>query len=338
MPLLLDAAMTLAERIGLLAACVAAATATYFGIERPLRSEPWARYAPWFLTGGLLLVGTLGWLVYSSDGFLQRYPAAVRAVAEVDARPDYDSYRVDRCFLRSEQTPTDFTPDCIDPASAPGPLMLLWGDSHAAALYPGLRAMAQAQPGGLRLAQFTAAACPPGWPHAMPDNRHCAAVNQHTAERIATLHPDVVVLAANWQGPAHTPDDFTTWAPQPALQDTLKALRAAGVPRVIVVGPLLKWPVAPPRLLLRAWAEGDALPARGDSGLDEEALALDRALEGVAQAAGAGYRSPIKALCDLRGCLLSVQENGVGHAVAFDPTHLTAVGSRRLVQLLNPWF
>src|SRR5690606_26876484 len=68
--------------------------------------------------------------------------------------------REGRCSLTGASgEPAMFAEECIDPPGAgPRPTAVLWGDSHAALLYPGLR---QAAGDRLRLAQFTRSGCRP---------------------------------------------------------------------------------------------------------------------------------------------------------------------------------
>lgn len=329
MPLLLDVRLDWQQQVMLLCGSVGLAVATHFAVERPFRFGTLARHAPRLLTAALVLVAGAGaWLV-ASDGRLSRYPAALRAVAEVDVHADYASYRVERCFLRSEQGPAAFTEDCVDAESRDRPLLVLWGDSHAAALYPGLRAEAAHSPRGYRLAQFTAAACPPGWNAPVRDNPHCREVSAFVLDRIAALRPSKVVLAANWGAAGKTPGQPS---PDDVLRQAITGLRARGVQDIVVVGPLPHWHVAPPRILLRAWGASDALPDRNAAALDTRGIEADPRVEGLALARGAAYVSPMKALCNPLGCLVSLQERGQLQATAFDQSHLTAAGSRWLIR------
>ena len=336
LPLLLDQRLTTGQQVLMLCASVVLATATYYAVERPFRYGWLARRAPLLLTAGLAVVGGLGWLLYRSDGLVDRYPEAVRAIAQVQVRTDYERYRLERCFLRSEQRPGSFADECVDAAHPERPLLLLWGDSHAAALFPGLQDAATLAPGGLRLAQYTAAACPPGMSAPMPDNPHCAQVNAFVCDRIAQLRPSTVVLAANWS--AYLDPESGVHQPEPLdlVSQTIAALRSQGVQDVIVVGPLPRWHTAPPRILLKAWADELPLPERSTQVLDEKVILLDQALETAVSASGARYFSPIGALCDPRGCIVSIRAGGRVHAIAFDETHLTAAGSRWLIGRIDP--
>jgi hypothetical protein len=266
----------------------------------------------------------------ATDGLLHRYPEEVQRVATVQVRTDYEAYRVERCFLRSEQGPDAFDDRCIDRPS--GALLVLWGDSHAAALSPGLR---QAGPAATpRLAQWTAAACPPLPAGFGPDNPHCDAIAAGVLARLTALRPDTVMLAANWPRYAQLQSQESL---AQALQQTVRALRARGVANVVVMGPLPRWRVAPTRRILSAWRQGEPLPIHAQDGVDEALLDLDAQLERATRAEGARYVSALQALCDERGCRVGVRTARGLEAVAFDDSHLTVAGSVLLTRDTGPW-
>jgi len=110
----------------------------------------------------------------------------------------------DPCLATLVRDTPNLSPACHD--AAPSPLVALWGDSHAAALAPGLRVAAQGQ--GYRLALFAKASCPPlrGATHAIPRlptlAAGCARFNREALTAI-TGDPRVrlVVLHATWAAP-----------------------------------------------------------------------------------------------------------------------------------------
>ena len=319
-----------------LCASVALASLTYYGIERPFRHGRLARPAPLLLGGGLLVVALAGWQLYRSDGGLAGYPAPVRAIADVQVHTDYARYRVERCFLRSEQGPESFADECAAGPRSQRPLLLIWGDSHAASLYPGLAAQSAAAARGFDVAQYTAAACPPGQITASPGNPHCARVNQFVLQRIQQLRPHTVVLAANWAAYTEQTTGVQQLSPVAGIIQTMAELRARGAGAVVVFGPLPTWQPAAPNLLLREWRASNRILEFAEPVLDPRTVALERFLEQAASAAGARYVSPRRTLCDARGCALSTPVGDVRHATAFDQTHLTAAGSRLLIGRLEP--
>jgi peptidoglycan/LPS O-acetylase OafA/YrhL len=311
---------------------VGLATATTWWVERPART---GRFKPWAVHASgvaLTLVIAMGMMIWHEDGLPGRYPLELQEVARVHVQTDYEAYRVERCFLRSEQGPEAFAAECSPPASANARVWVLWGDSHAASLWPGLHLQMPAR--GVDLAQWTAAACPPGWRSAEGRSPACAAVNADVLLRIRRLRPEAVVLAADWidaraesSGPARRRAQV--------LADTVSELRAAGVRRVIVVGPLPRWRVEAPRIVIGAWRRDGRWSTTEADAVDDAATEQDVEVKAEAVAAGAEYLSPMDALCDKAVCKILVPGPGAAQVFAFDTAHLTAAGSRWLVQALG---
>lgn len=324
-PQLLGIGLDHAARAAVLAASVALAHLTTEYVERPLRFGPPSPRRPWRLAGVLAGVGATGALLHVHDGAVEAYPPLVRAVARVETGFDFGVYRAARCFLDLEQTPAALAPECLPPAQGVVPRVLVWGDSHAASLYPGLAAWSTHRQPVPLLAQITKARCPP-LPTVPPAASHgCAETAAFALQRIAADPPRTVVLGGHW---SLYGDDDTIGT---ALLGTVQRLQQAGVQRVVIVGHLPAWRVPLPRLLLRAWSRSGQVPERAIEGLDPGSLRSDRALRTLLRASGAVYVSPFEQLCDGQGCLATRAVDGVAQPMAFDETHLTAEGSRVLV-------
>lgn len=310
------------------------ATLTTYGLERPARQGAWRPQAAGHSAAALALAALGGLLLWQSEGWPQRYPPAQSEIAAVHVRTDYAAYRVGSCFLRSAQGAQDFAPECRLPARAGQAAWVLWGDSHAASLWPGLEAEAQAH--RLRVTQWTSAACPPGWNAAMADNANCAGVNRQVLADIEVLRPHTVVLAARWA--TETAEAGSGGRSRArVLRDTVQRLQRAGVEQVIVVGPLPQWAVEPPRLALHAWRETGAMPEVAAGVVDPDVVLQDDALRREAEVAGARFVSPLLVLCASPGCRLLVPGAAGPQVLAFDQSHLTAAGSRWLVPRLALW-
>lgn len=300
------------------------AWATWRFVEVPVRFGPWRGHAVPVLVGGLAAVGSIAFATNQADGLPGRMPAATGGLAAY--RYDWaPAYRSGTCFIESLVTRS--FGDCVDqpvadpsagpPAASPS-LVLLWGDSHAAHLAAGLR---QA---GARLAQYTAAGCPPILGLDISNRPNCRPINDAVMVRIAALAPATVVLAANWKN--------HDWR---RIAATVAALRTAGVGRVVVVGPVPQWRLTLPKVLLRHAARGGGhIPERTSYGLETGMERLDRAMQPEIERAGAVYASPYRVLCDAAGCLThtgALPET----LVAFDNAHLTAFGAALVVRALG---
>ncbi|GMU50740.1 MAG: acyltransferase [Candidatus Desulfobacillus denitrificans] len=250
----------------------------------------------------------------------QNHPrlAEANAVAAVEARYSKEHYyvtlyRVDRhCLLEITMGPESFAQAC----GGDRPRIALWGDSHAAHLWPGLDRINAAG----SVAQWTASGCAPLLGVASRITPHCRAINDWTLARLRAQRPDTVILAAAW----FRIEDALI---RRGLEATLSALHAdpGWNPLVIVVGSVPIWHKTLPRLLASDLLGGDGR-ARSRNGLDQAAWRKDR-LIGELAGGQSVFLSPLAVFCDEQGCL---RYFGSGSAIvpsAYDYGHLTEEGS-----------
>lgn len=240
---------------------------------------------------------------------------AITAVETRYARERYYEklYRVDRhCLLELTMGPDGFATDCGSQRSA----IVLWGDSHAAHLWPGLNR--HTLPGSV--AQWTASGCAPLLGMEMWRTRHCRAINDWVLGKLREQRPEVVILAAAW----FRADDETI---RRGLQATLSALEAdtAWKPMIIVVGSVPIWHKTLPRLLASDILGGDG-GAYSQRGLDPEGSRKDR-LIGELVGSRAVFFSPFAEFCGKEGCLRYVSSGDSIVPFAYDYGHLTEEAS-----------
>jgi peptidoglycan/LPS O-acetylase OafA/YrhL len=308
----------------------ALAALTYELIEKPLR---FGRAAPRSPAPLLIVCGAVaaaGAFIYLSDGIAFRYPASVRPLAtfNYDAGADY---REDVCEIDPDvvRAPFRIDPRCIDAPARDAPLLVLWGDSHAASLYQGLRTL-QEHGAHIRIAQVTAGACPPLMGGRYGKRANCQQYTEQMFESIKLLKPRIVVLGGAWTG--YTRRAGSSGEELQGLRKTIENLRQAGVERVVVFGSLPLWTIAQPNVALKVWQETGHVPLRTYSYSDRAAAPVDALVGEVAAAAGAVFVSPIASLCTAEGCLLTADPAGV-MPVTWDTNHLTRAGSNLLVRL-----
>jgi hypothetical protein len=126
------------------------------------------------------------------------------------------------CWLNAGEPFEYFSPKC----GVGGTLM--WGDSHAARLYAGLKQ------DGIEIAQFTKDGCVPS---TGSDDETCARSNAAILQRIAELRPKKVILFAAWTiYRGYGSGDMQN----SGLATTLRNLRQF-VDDVVVLGPAPIW-------------------------------------------------------------------------------------------------
>jgi peptidoglycan/LPS O-acetylase OafA/YrhL len=308
------------------AVSVMLAAITYRFVERPIRRRTHVPAKVAGLVMASMLLGAIGVATVRDRGIPTRFPAAIRQIAAYTFDPR-QSYRAGVCYVTSRPgrvfTVSDFAPSCGAPATDK-PTLLLWGDSFSASMYSGLEAAFADR----RILQYSASMCPPILglhEQAVPD---CPAINAFVLDAVVRHPPREILLEADWR--SHR------WM---QVERTIAALRAAGVRRVIVAGPLPYWPEPLPDIITRA-----ALRLRSgvppvvirNASLGAQ-LEFDQRLREFALERQADYVSPLRLLCDEHsGCLDRDANASLPLTpLAFDNAHLTDVGSRLLGRLLR---
>lgn len=333
-PVLLGWEMDFASRVAAVVLSVGLAVLTKEFIERPIRFGRWRSRAPAVLAGAMACIGASGLVLVMSDGLLATYPRFAREVARADFAMDYSAYRSQRCFLDLELGPSAFTGECWSAAKVrTRPLTLLWGDSHAASLYPGLAATISEDGNNTFLAQFTKAECPPMAEVPARASRQCLEVNDHVMRQITASVPDTVILAGYWSRYANNPESEASMLR--GLRHTVAQLKELGVRHVVVMGHLPTWPLPLPRLLLTQWRQNGQIPERTTEALDPPSLRLDREVRLAIADLPAVFISPIERLCRYDGCLTSRTSDGVAWPLVSDESHLTVIGSKALVKRIR---
>ncbi|MGN6518311.1 MAG: acyltransferase family protein [Dokdonella sp.] len=288
------------------------AWATHAWIDKPVRTGSRSRIKVAGACAVLAVAGLAGWSVYRHAGFPARTPDTLTALAAF--KFEYAvPFREGECFLRPEQDFRQFR--ACTTAVAGSPPVVLWGDSHAGHLYPGLEAVAR---GRFTLTQLTASGCPPILDVDSDQRPFCRSINDAVFARIARERPAEVVLSAYWPSYA--------WQRLPA---TIDRLLAAGVGRVLVVGPGPLWPSGLPGILYaRAKADVPAhrMPRRLPTATAAQQKAFDQDFAKLVARPGVAYVSMLSILCDGSGCLTRTRDDA-SSIMFYDIYHMTVEGS-----------
>ncbi len=325
------------------------AALTYHLVETPLRKvkDPGRRRrgAVWMFAS-VAMAGAFGLVVIVGRGLPARLPAAIVALDHRYGDEAALAWREGSCFLRRDQIASAFASDCVDSVSTSASgsasgfsssarrLVLLWGDSHAADLYPGFRRMAdrESSAGPLRLGYFSASLCAPLVGLELSLRPACRGVNDGVLQRVRELKPAVVVLSAYWdvEDPNHTKA-----ARIAVLGKSIALIRAAGASRVVVIGPAPFWKSYVPGLLVAELHRhpGSAAPHR----LDRKLLLpeSDDLLRRTVEAAGGVYVPLVDQLCDASSCLV-LEGPGWEQLMTYDQSHFTPYGSQQVAERIWP--
>ena len=304
--------LTPVERELILLASVLLAWLTYRLVETPLRFGRPSALKIAGLGAGMALVAAAGGVIVEGRGFDFRLPPAIREMADVPAQSA--QWRVHECLLDLSHE-SSFAESCVDRGRRP--LLLLWGDSTAGALMPGLRKAQQTRDFGI--AQFTSSSCIPALDTDVAGAPHCREINDKVLSLARQIRPDIVLLHGTW-------DRYLD-----GVAATVTALKQQTGARVVVLGSVPWWKRGLPNEVLRYYMLHHRLiPVRsGGAEPDGSAAALRRKLVPL----GAEFISAWEAMCNADGCLTRTGD-AASDIVASDQVHLTETGSEFLVRAI----
>lgn len=251
--------------------------------------------------------------VMLTKGISFRFSDALKQVVEY--RMDNSSWRPDTCFLNPEQDYTAFS-KCQDKMTSKS--FVVWGDSHAAHLMPGLRSVFG---NDLNITQRSASLCPPIIGLQIDGRPHCKAINDMVAREISDNKPNTVLMSALW----------SVYPVREYLPGTIKFLKDNGVKNIILIGPFPVWK----KTLIDTIEETGVNAGRTVPwGMTDETRNLrgnDAYLRELAKDNSITYISPLDTMCTESYCKAII---GHKHAypVQFDFAHLTPEGSRWFIE------
>ena len=286
-------------------------------IEQPIRRGRF-RPAPRILIPAIasvlsvLAITSVG--LRTSHGLPGRFPLAAQRVGQYtnyDRRP---STRDGLCYLQPTADFTDFHPDPCLLQHRGRKSILLVGDSHAAALYPGL---VQVFP-DLDILQANVSSCRPSPSEPADSPRICVDLNSFLfASYLPYHHIDALLLSAKWS--------FSDFG---ALTQTIDFAHAHGIP-VILIGPGIEFDQGLPRILAVALRDGNVQQAATHRVLDPEHLDALMSTLALTQWR-VPYISIYRDLCTPTCPLYAAPEV----PLLFDSHHFTAAGATLLAKAI----
>ena len=289
---------------------------TYRFVETPVRRSRPSPVHVGGLVAGMACLAACAWGIKRADGFPGRFPALLQAMSRYDDQ-HYGAWREGTYFLTNSYLSTGFRNDPaeIDPAK---PSLVLWGDSHAAALYPGVAARFGKS---YNIVQRTVAGTPPFVRAGGPDAARIPDIEDEILGQIHRIRPAVVMLDANWVGYG--------WS---QLPNTVERLREVGVRRIVVVGPVPQWTGSLFQQVFNhvRLHKDAAIPTRLGEGANPQVPVLDAQLAAYCQRSAIEYVSAYALLHDDSGYLVRIGDTPDSF-ITWDYGHLTVKGSLYLV-------
>jgi peptidoglycan/LPS O-acetylase OafA/YrhL len=301
-------------------------------VEDPVRfgrlgALAFPRLPLWPVVSGLAVVGIVGSLVVVTHRVPSRFPPRLQAVADW-SEDNVEAWRMTECYFGPDTT-DEFSSECT-PSKRPGvPLVVLWGDSHAAQLYSGLAALQSTM--AVDIAQWTVAGCPPTVKPLGAGSPSCISRNLAATTKLAGLKPDTVVIAGGWarymEG-GQSQEEIVS-----RLSETVRRLKELGIPRVVLFGPGPLWTTSLPVDLFRYMVRtrSEEIPER--LGQASDAIwNLDAAMAALAAAENVQYVSVVNFFCDKTGCLTVGDRTRSRPDILYrDRDHLSVGGSKLLM-------
>jgi peptidoglycan/LPS O-acetylase OafA/YrhL len=318
-------------RVGAIVLAIALAWLTYRFVERPIRfgksKLASGRGLPWLLCGLLFVCGLAGYHTYKHDGYEFRFPPAVRALLRSNGSIEEltQGWRSKECILEYGHHASEFSPTCVDQNKRP--LLFLWGDSHASALYPGFKALQDSGVYTFGVAQRGGAMCPPIL--GIEPRPLCQELNDDSFKLLKALNPEIVVLYAWWHHPQY---DLNK------LDATVQALKDAGVPKIIILGSTPYWKGKLPYNLMKIWKKGSPTqkpPLYTKQGLDESIISSTARMRETAKRLGVDFISGYETLCNEQGCPTRDSEDGE-QVTSYDYGHLSVSAAEKYIRLIAP--
>jgi peptidoglycan/LPS O-acetylase OafA/YrhL len=289
---------------------------TYVLVERPLRNPRQGKAKIGALGAAMTALAVVGLLLDRADGYPARFPPVIQALARFKYEPavvwrEGSYFITDRTpGIRFKQDPNE-----IDPRK---PSLVLWGDSHAAGLYPGVQAVFSQH---YNIVQRTIAGQPPYIGSASRSPGDEPTLTEEVVDTIRRIRPQVVMIEANWV--------LFGWKP---IEQTIERLKADGVRHIVLVGPVPQWNGSLPQQVCNYMRQHRSapIPMRLSTGLRPEPLEIDAAMRAMSARLGVQYISPCEILHDRDGYLVRLGDTPESFT-AWDYGHLTAAGSVYLV-------
>lgn len=312
--------LTLGSRLGLVMAALTLGWLSWKYIETPFRNKNRFSSRQIFISAAtfIVLFAAIGLTGYVRSGFLFRLPAQSEPVFSYVMKDFMQDIRGDKCFIQRHLPVDRFSEECSQTSVAEGAgAVVLWGDSHAAALYTGLKKYSK------DVVQFTAGSCPPLFWNTK-EHPSCQALNQYALQEILRLKPSVIYVEADWLA---YPGDLIA-----AAQTIQKIRQVLPSVQIVLIGNVPHWPKGLPREVLQSSQSYDDtlyLPLHESmlSGLKGS----DRQLEKFAQEQGIQFVSVLDLVCNQSGCQAVTMTDTGPKLTAFDYGHLTKAGSESFV-------
>jgi len=312
----------------LLTLSVASVIMAYFSwryVEMPFRDKSIFNRKKIFsiaISGSVAFLG-IGIVGNVENGFTERATSDQLSISSYNSYNRAPYYREGTCFLRPEQSYEEFSENCIGQEHSGSSEIMIWGDSHAAALSYGIRTVFG------DVIQLTASGCPPLFDLEIDKRQECRDINRFSEEIISKYKPKLILLHADW---VLYNDDWHVYNHEvlsgKIIGTLVKIRKISPMSRVAIVGSVPRWQGGLPNLLLnKRIVLDDVLSLPIDKDIYNSIISVDNVLKGSIKDSDTKFLSPVDLVCNGKLCPVVIKENNDYVLTAWDYAHLTAAGS-----------
>jgi peptidoglycan/LPS O-acetylase OafA/YrhL len=274
---------------------------TYYLIECPIRNSK-SKITIALVATLTVLIGLIGLNTYKRDGLSFRQKHFYEKIS--NSSTNQNLIKQHTCFLLANDPVENFEKYCT---SSKNKVAILWGDSHAAYLAPGLSHFLEKN--GYGFNQYTSADCKPKRIKLETERKDCFSINLKVLDLIYGNKPDIVFLHANWES-KHLE----------SLQDIYSHLIQKGI-KVLVIGPAPKWSESPSKILFKYWRQFNKLPESYSEKIEQRTFDVDLIFKNNFSAES--YVSLTDLSCQKNLCLNRIQEDKKYFLTTIDGSHIT---------------
>lgn len=303
------------------AASILLAWLTYRYVEQHIRLGTNPRKSAATLSLAMVAIAIAGLTTLNTGGIPSRFPTEIKQIADFKYEFLKDA-RNPECWISITAPYNGFAPKCLEVGeSRDNRKVLIWGDSHAARLYPGLASVVDTH---TTLLQTTRSSCPPILDFAGPV---CTDSNNYVLSRLKDSRPSTVILFGAWG--RYGVDWSAGSDTQKRMLQTIDAISEAGVRNIIVLGPSPEWTAPLPKLVFNAWKTDfiHRIPRRISDNLNPETKAIDDQFRELIPKSKASLIPVYDALCDINGCI-TYTGDAPSNLTTWDYGHLTTEGAK----------
>jgi peptidoglycan/LPS O-acetylase OafA/YrhL len=265
---------------------------------------------------GSLIFIVVGLAGHITNGFYNRYTGNQKVLLDYHKYDRKEAYREGSCFLEPDQKYSDFKDECFSPDERRDSI-ILWGDSHSAALSYGLKKNLP------NMTQLTASGCTPLIGYNPITRPHCMDINNWVLRKIEQLKPNSIILHANWSDPLNIIEAGL----KEGLLGTISDIRSVSPKtRIIIIGGVPQWNPSLPTLLVKRNIELREMTYVHSQNYKKIKI-TDNVLSMVANENDLTFISLLDVYCKNEECLSSVKTGNIYEPFAWDYGHLTRSSS-----------